>query len=68
MQLSKRFINIANSGLKIPLWLSKVPVRVWPYASFLCENLSEDCSNESATSVVKYYLILFWKIHLLKNN
>jgi len=68
IQLSRRFINIANSGLKIPRWLSNVPVRARPYAAFLCGHWSKGRSNESATSVVNYYLILFWKIHFLKEN
>jgi len=47
IQLSRRFINIANSGLKIPLWLSNVPVRVRPYASFLYGNvISESIYSE----------------------
>jgi hypothetical protein len=66
--LSRRFINIANLGLKIPCWLSNVPVRARPYASFLCGHWSKGGSKESGTSVVKYYLILFWKIHFLKAN
>jgi len=66
--LSKRFINIANSGTKIPRRLANVPVPVRVYASFLCRNWSKDRSNESATYVVKYYLLLFRKKHFLKEN
>jgi hypothetical protein len=39
---------------------------LWPYASYLSGHWSKDRSNESATSVVKYYLLLFWKIHFSK--
>ena len=68
IQLSIIFINIANSGLKIPRWLYNVPVRVRPYASFLCGHWNKDRSNESAASVVKYYLTMVWEIHFLKEN
>ena len=68
IQLSRRFINIANSGLKFLVGYSYVPVRVQPYASFLCGRWGKDRCNESATSVVKNYLLLFCKIHFLKES
>ncbi len=56
IQLSRRFINIANSGLKIPRWLSNVPVRVRPSAFIF---------NNVAQFIKKFYLQFYYYIFII---